>query len=61
MDIGFFSLKITWDTSWNMDKFIVFNLMAAVGGMRRIRIARTLLNLFRRDWADDITDSARVD
>lgn len=39
----------------------MFNLMAAVGGMRRIRIRRTLLNLFRRDWADDITDSASGD
>lgn len=57
----FFSLKITWDTSSSMDKFIVFNLMAAVGGMRRIRIRRTSLNLFRRDWADDITDSASGD
>lgn len=44
-----------------MDKFIVFNLTASVGGMRRIRITRTLLDLFRRDWADDITGSASGD
>lgn len=53
-----FYSQITWDTASNMDRFIVFNLMAAVDGMRRIRITRTSLNLFRRDWADDTTDSA---